>query len=413
MRIGELLVEHRKLRRGDLDRVVAEQKSDRRLASLLISRGLVEFDDASRALGEQRGVPCALAKHLAGRDPALAKLIPAELGRAACALPIGRTSGGALIVCVRDPAPALLATLQAAAKAEVLMVIAPAQRLEHLVQTAYGDASVDEFDVDFDSSVDVQPPPKASAPKAPAPPPEPDMTALDPDSVRLALTDLDDARVDKDFSQSGQFSTTTPPNASRTPTRPITEPPLMSRTSTKPMNDPPPRMRTEPGRITLPPAPPSLETIQAALEQESSRAGATDRALAYIAGRWVTGLVLALQEGRAIGYRGHNVKLPENVAIDLAHPSVISRAIEAKRPVPGLAVEPAAKALAYHHGATIAQPAHIAAAPVIVRGQPVAVLAVGDPIAGDGDVEDAIAALGKLAHLLGKAYESVTGAATR
>jgi hypothetical protein len=394
MRIGELLVEHKKLRRSDLDRVLAEQTSERRFASLLIARGLIEFDDASRALGEQKGVPCALAKHLAGRDPALTKLIPAELGRASCALPIGRTSGGALIVCVRDPAPALLATLQAAAKAEVMMVIAPAQRLEHLIQTAYGSAEEHEFDVDFSSSVEVEPPP-------------PDMDALDPDSVRLALTDLDDVRVDKDFTQSGQL---TPPPYSRTPTRPITEPPLsLSRTATKPMTEPPARARTEPGRISLPPAPPSLETIQAALEHETSRAGATDRALSYIAGRWVTGLVLALQDGHAIGYRGHNVKLPETVSINLSQTSAISRAIDAKKPVPGLAQEPLAKALAHHHGATIAQPANIAAAPVLVRGQPVAVLAVGDPIAGPGDVEDAIAALGKLAHLLGKAYELVTG----
>lgn len=402
MRIGELLVEHRKLRRGDLDRVVAEQTPDRRLASLLIARGLIEFDDASRALGEQSGVPCALAKHLAGRDPALAKLIPAELGRASCALPIGRTSGGALIVCVRDPAPALLATLQAAAKAEVLMVIAPQQRLEHLIQTAYGDASVDEFDVDFSSSVEVAPPP-------PQAPPMPDMGALDPDSVRLALTDLDDARVDKDFTQSGQFSTTTPPYASRAPTRPITEPPLMSRTPTKPMTEPPARARTEPGRITLPPSPPSLETIQAALEQETSREGATDRAVAYIAGRWVTGVVLAIRNDRAVGYRGHNVKLPETVSIDLTQPSVVSRAVEAKKPAAGLGQDPLVKALAYHHGATIAHPASVVAAPVLVRTLPVAVLVVGDPIAGEGDVEDATAALGKLAHLLGKAYELVTG----
>ena len=393
MRIGELLVEHKKLRRGDLDRAIAEQKSDRRLASFLIARGLIEFDDASRALGELKGVPCALAKHLAGRDPALAKLIPAELGRAAGALPIGRTSGGALIVCVRDPAPALLATLQSAAKAEVLMVIAPQQRLEHLIQTAYGDASEDEFDVDFSSNVEVAPPP-------------PDMDALDPDSVRLALTDLDDARVDKDPTQ---FSSTTPPYASRAPTRPITEPPLLSRVPTKPMTEPPARARTEPGRLTLPPSPPSLEMIQTALEQETSRDGATDRALSYIAGRWVTGLVLALRDGRAVGYRGHNVKLPETVSIELSQPSAISRAIEAKKPAGGLAQDPVTKALAYHQGATIAHPASIAAAPVLVRGLPVAVLAVGDPIAGEGDVEDATAALGKLAHLLGKAYELVTG----
>ena len=408
MRIGELLVEQKKLRRGDLDRVVAEQTSGRRLCSLLIARGLVEFDDAARALAEQKGVPCALAKHLAGRDATLARLLPAELGRASCALPIGRTSSGSLIVCVRDPAPALLATLRNAAKTDVLMVIAPAQRLEHLISTTYGAASDDELDIDFDSSLEVTPPP-APPRAAPPAPPLPDMDALDPDSVRLALTDLDDARVDKDFTQSGQFSVTTPPYGSRTPTRPITESPLLSRSPTRPMTEPPARARNEPGRIALPPSPPSLETIQTALEQETSRDGATDRAVSYIVGRWVTGLVLALRNGRAVGYRGHNIKLPEIVEVDLGQPSAVSRAVDTRRTASGLGQDPLVRVLAHHHGATIAHPASVTAAPVLVRGQPVAVLAVGDPIAGEGDVEDATAALGKLAHLLGKAYELVTG----
>src|SRR5688500_259276 len=94
MRIGELLVEQRKLRASDLTRALAEKPADKRLLSWLIAKGLVDFDDASRALGEQRGVACALGKHLAGRDPALAKLISPELGRSSCVLPIGKSSKG-------------------------------------------------------------------------------------------------------------------------------------------------------------------------------------------------------------------------------------------------------------------------------------------------------------------------------
>src|SRR6187551_3717555 len=133
MRIGELLVEQRKLRANDLARALEEKPSDKRLTSFLIAKGLVDFDDASRALGEQRGVACALAKHIAGRDPELARLIPPDLGRASCVLPIGKSSKGAIIVCARDPAPALLAQLQAAIRGDVLMVIAPATRLETLI----------------------------------------------------------------------------------------------------------------------------------------------------------------------------------------------------------------------------------------------------------------------------------------
>lgn len=43
------------------------------------------------------------------------------------------------------------------------------------------------------------------------------------------------------------------------------------------------------------------------------------------------------------------------------------------------------------------------AVPVLVKGTPVAVLAVGDPI---GEVDSGL--LGKLAELLGKAYERLT-----
>src|SRR5262245_44619972 len=125
MRIGELLVEQRKLSPSDLTRALAEHPNDTRLCSFLITRGLVELDDATRALGAQQRVACALAKHLAGRDPELAKLIPIELGRSSCVLPIGRTSKGSVIVCVRDPSSAVMTALTQAIPGDVMMVIAP------------------------------------------------------------------------------------------------------------------------------------------------------------------------------------------------------------------------------------------------------------------------------------------------
>jgi hypothetical protein len=351
MRIGELLVEQKKLRRGDLDRALAEQQGGRRIASLLIASGLVEFDDAARALGEQQGVPCALAKHLTGRDPALAKLIPAELGRSSCALPIGRTSKGALIVCVRDPAPALLEMLQRAAKTDVMMVVAPAQRLEHLIGTAYGGAPENEFDVDFSSQVEVPPPP-------------PNMTVLDPDSVRLALTDLDDARVDKNFTQSGQLA------ISRTP--------------------------TGPSRITL-------ELVKSALERATTRDAATDAVMGYVANHWHAALMLAVRDGNAVGYRGHNVRLPETISLRLAQPSTLQQAFTTKQPSNAQPKGSVQEALRE----ALAEAQAVAVAPVIVRGMPVAMLAVGDPI---GHAGEAFAHLGSLAEMLGKAYEQLTGA---
>ena len=348
MRIGELLVEQKRLRRSDLDRVAAEQTAGKRIVSLLIAKGLIDFDDGARALGEHHGVPCALAKHLAGRDKDVAKLIPATLGRESCALPLGRTSAGALIVAVRDPLPALLKALQAAAKVEILMVVAPAQRLEDLIASEYGATPNDEFDVEFGTGADL-----------PAPPP-PDMDALDPDSVRLALTDLDDVRVDKDWSQSGQF--------------------------------------TLPRAQTNPPAPMSYEIAKLSLDRATSRDAATDTAIAFVAGRWNAGIVLVVRDQQAVGYRGHNVKLPETVAIALTQPSTVARAVETKKPSSQAAVGPAQAGLKH----ALANATMPAAAPVLVKGLPAAVIAVGDPLAADGD---ALADLGKLADALGRAYE--------
>jgi hypothetical protein len=402
MRIGELLVEQRKLRQSELTRALADKPADKRLCSFLILRGLVDFDDASRALGEQKGVPCALTKHLAGRDPELAALIPAELGRASCALPIGKTSRGALIVCVRDPAPALLASLKQATKAEITMVIAPANRLEHLVLTAYGAAPSDEFDVDFSTTgvgsnpSTPQPLAKklAAAVKAP-PPPMPDMDALDPASVRLALTDLDDVRVDKDPTQSGQIpkvgasSTLPPANVPTAPTLPPHTTPAMGRTS---------RAQTADPRATRPM---SIGAMSVGLEHTQSREGATDLVLAYVATRWRSGLVLAIRDKKAIGYRGHGVSMPELVQVPLEIPSTVQRAVETRFVSAESPKTAAQEALVR----ALDDPAMPAAAPVLVGGVPVAVILVGDAFDGDAN---AAADLAMLAEALGTAYQRIS-----
>jgi hypothetical protein len=401
MRIGELLVEQRKLRQSELTRALAEKPADKRLVSSLILRGLIEFDDASRALGEQKGVPCALTKHLAGRDPELAALIPAELGRASCALPIGKTSRGAVIVCVRDPAPALLAALKQATKAEITMVIAPANRLEHLVLSAYGAAPSDEFDVDFsttgvgDNVSRPQPLAKKLAAAVKPPPPMPDMGALDPASVRLALTDLDDVRVDKDPSQSGQIpkigasSTLPPANVPAAPSLPTHAIPAMGRTS---------RAQTADPRVTRPM---SIGAMSVGLEHTQSREGATDLVLAYVATRWRSGLVLAIRDKKAIGYRGHGVSMPELVQVPLEIPSTVQRAIETRFVSAESPKTPAQEALVRALG----DPAMPAAAPVLVGGAPVAVILVGDAFDGDAN---AAADLAMLAEALGTAYQRIT-----
>jgi hypothetical protein len=427
MRIGELLIEQRKVRASDLTRVLADKPGDKRLVSLLIAQGLVDFDDASRALGEQRGVACALSKHLAGRDPTLAKLIPAELGRGSCALPIGRSSKGSVIVCVRDPAPALMRALEQAIKSDVLMVIAPSARLEQLVADAYGTASTEELDIDFDLAHDLPAPtpsrvtrgPLSTPPMpfqrieesprqfpradTPAPlPPLPDMDALDPESIRLSLTDLDDVRVTKDHMQSGAVpkvgSSTLPPA-----NRPLTNPPPLSVLAAGTVT---PRASSDskPPATTKPVAKPmSLEMMTHGLESTTTREAATDLVLEYIATRWSAGLVLAIRDKAAIGYRGRGVTSPELVTVSLGSPSTVQRAVQTRF----VSIEAPAgvgqSALCH----ALNKPQAPAAAPIMVGGQAVAVIAVSDPIEGPHARDIAAADLALLAEALGSAYKRI------
>lgn len=363
VRIGELLLERRALRPSELALALDEQaRSGRRLCSLLITRGAIEFDDGARALGDQKGVPCALAKHLSNRDTTVAGLISAELGRASGALPIGRTTGGALIVAVRDPAPGLLATLQVATEAEIMMVVTPATRLEHLIAAQYG-ASPDEFDIDLDSAVDLAP--------APPEPPASDTFDLDPDSIRLALSDLDDERVVKS-APSGSGSL---PAASSAPIR---------------------------VRSTLPPVAPTIDATRISLSNATSREAATDLAMAFVAGRWVSALVVAVRRTSAIGYRGHGIDGVTELELPLDVPSTIQRVVTSKQLSTAVLSSIAQDRLVR----ALRMPATIAAAPVLVASQVVAVIATGDSIHGIGDTS-APDELGLLAIALGDAYDRI------
>jgi hypothetical protein len=226
----------------------------------------------------------------------------------------------------------------------------------------------------------------------------PDMDALDPASVRLALTDLDDVRVDKDPSQSGQInkigasSTLPPQNSSSTPAAPNLPSqlmPAMGRTS---------RAQTADPRVTRPM---SIGAMSVGLEHTQSREGATDLVLAYVATRWRSGLVLAIRDKKAMGYRGHGVQMPELVQVPLEIPSTVQRAVETRFVSAESPKTPAQDMLVR----ALDNPAMPAAAPVLVGGQPVAVILVGDAIDGDAN---AAADLAMLAEALGTAYQRIS-----
>jgi hypothetical protein len=125
--------------------------------------------------------------------------------------------------------------------------------------------------------------------------------------------------------------------------------------------------------------------------------------LAFIAQRWHVGLVLAIRDRTAIGYRGHGVATPELVTVSLGSPSTVQRAVQTR----SVSIETPSgvgqSALAH----ALASPAAPAAAPVLVGGQPVAVIAVGDPIEGPKARDLAAADLAVLAEALGGAYARI------
>ncbi len=226
-RIGEILVESGFVTAAALERALAKQKEiPRRLCSLLIARDVIDVDIASRALGEQYGVPAALQKHLDGRDKDLAALFPAELARSWCMLPLGRTGKGALIVCARDPSPAALAAVTALVKGTVVLAVTPASLLETLVVEAYG-APEEDFDVDLTTgpihSIDVDHERR--------------------DYGRLQLVELDDKQVSRNLNESGSIQVG--------PSRQIPLPPSSAAIPLPPFEDAQtlPRAITPPARI--------------------------------------------------------------------------------------------------------------------------------------------------------------------
>ena len=172
MRIGDILLHHGWVDDDSLARALAAQiDTGQRLCSLLIAQGGLGFDQASRALGEQLSVPAVLHRHLEHRDDSLAALIPAEIGRSAMVVPIGRQANGTVIIAARDPSPALTARLGRTIFGPILLAVAPARYVERLVEHSYNPRPVAATQP---PRATTQPLPRAATQPTP-PPPDPDL----------------------------------------------------------------------------------------------------------------------------------------------------------------------------------------------------------------------------------------------
>lgn len=378
MRVGDILLERGWVDWAALVRALDEQpRSGMRLCSLLIARGAVELDHASRALGEQLGVAAALRRHLEHRDPTLAALLPAGIARAAIALPIGRMSDGALIVCVRDPSRALHASLARALDDTVVLAVAPAHPLERLVERIYAPRP----SVDVDIEIDVEP----SAAESLEIPVEVDVgtphadVGFDIDVV----TEPADAGAAVDGAPAAAPSPTDPG-----PTRPASKPlPVAIRPIAPPA--------AAPRRAGH-----SLEGTIASFADIDDVDWLLDVVMTYVASRWGAAVLLAIRDGAAIGVRGHAPQLTDEgvraFALPLVERSSVQLACEQQRLVD---VPPAAPGAAQQQLATLlGEPPQLVAAPLTRGGEVAHVLVVGAPRSDDPD--DAAVDLARLVEAI-------------
>ncbi|MGE0870689.1 MAG: hypothetical protein AB7P03_19140 [Kofleriaceae bacterium] len=366
-RIGEILLARGFVDRAHLEQALADQRPGQRLCSLLIARGQLDKDHAAQALGEQHGVAAVTSRHLEGRDRQLANRLPAALGRTRAMLPIGKASDGSLIVCVRDPSDNIRTELWRALPEErIVLAVAAACVIEGLVGLVYatldGDDAVAEFDVDLSTGVESPVPTTAIAPGS-----EPS----GPNLSELALVELDDLRVAKDHTQSGQLQMGSllsraklapPPEPSGlaagsvlarkdAPQSPLQAAIATSRTSTASkvsaprmsMSSPlPPKQSPEPAppapRATPVPAPrlsPTLTETLVALECAASLEAAADIAMKFVNARWASWLACTIEAGTATGLRGAGPEVSPAMLKTLSVPLAARSIIRAAHDRPG------------------------------------------------------------------------------
>lgn len=341
MRVGEMLLLKERIDPWILTRTLKEQASTRqRLVSILVSRALLEYDEGAMVLSEQLGYPAAMQRHLERRDPGLLSAVPPELGGRWVVLPIGRAKTGSLVVCARDPSPILQAALEHATRSSVVLAVAPALQLERLVRGAYGLT-------------------------APAEEPLP--------SVPPTVSDIGDFRLED------------------TPHPPVRRPRTVSDMFMKAEPDLPPTRA--PAAIAL------LENALTEIDRAVSVPAAERLVLAYAARRWQSVLLAKVDDGYAVGFRGHNVEHVESVALSLSSPSVLQVAHDTQRPSNDRRTSAVQEQLVQLLSAR-RQPV---AAPITMGNDVVALLAVGDPLP-DGPREP-LPELDRLADALGAAYD--------
>lgn len=351
-RIGEILLLHEAVEPWVLTHTLREQPgTSQRLVSLLISRAQLDPDAGTLALAAQLDYPGAMQRHLERADRAVLDAIPAELGRRWVVLPLGRSRSDGLVVVARDPTPFLAAALSHVARTTVELAVTPAAQLERLVRAAYGE-------------LEVGPVPDEPAPRTQVP------------SQRLAVHEL---RLDDDAPA-------------------LAHPRTVSRVLLDTTPDLPRGRSTGRSTSTITR---DLDGTLARIAAASNRGAAEQHVLAFAARQWAAALLASVEGGVAIGRRGHGARLGEvaGLRLPLEAPSILQLAVttgHASTSVPASALQARLSTLLGDATAPVA-------APVVVDGAVIGLLAVGDPVRSE--LRNPAVQLGALADALAAAYE--------
>ncbi len=410
MRLGELLVAAGWIDPALVDAALARQRrGGPRLGAILVGAGLISADDIARGLARQRGVPAALERHLAQRDPALAAVLPAAVAVPMAALPIAWSRGAqgmSLVVCFRDPTPEHVAEVARAVGVPVI----PAVACEVVVARALAE-TYPEVEASPGGALDVDP----ATDDADAV----DVDFDEPSAPVFTLVDLDDGRVHRDATQidvmpargaSGALG------AARSAPPPIAAPAPPPVAAPAPVAAPPPPIAApppSPSSTTAPP-PPSLDATLAAIAAATSRDVIAELAIAFARGGWRGAVVLVVREGLAVGHRGFGGQVTDaalaSLLIPLGQPSMFTtvhddgKPLIGAPPLGGLAQSRFLKLFAGLGAAPIALHA------VRVRDRVVNLLFA---IAPTGPLPPAATALGQVAAAMGDAYERLIRDAKR
>ena len=142
-RIGELLVQEKKITPQQLDEALLEQKrqgAKKRIGAVLVERGFVDEKTLTDCLSKHFGLPLVELSRLE-LDPALLALVPAQIARKYEILPLGK-EGPNLKVAISDPTNIYaLEDLRFLTGSNIQLFLAPDKSLKEAIDSHYNVSS--------------------------------------------------------------------------------------------------------------------------------------------------------------------------------------------------------------------------------------------------------------------------------